>query len=250
MSTKDFNAYFISDIHLGHENDPNLFLLVEFLRQLKKSSNVTHLFLVGDIFDLWIGSHQYFAKKFTALIDELRWLKDSGVRIIYFEGNHDLYLQKFWQENLGFEVFREPQYFSLGDARVRVEHGDLYDPQDYGYRFLKSVLNTPLVKWVGENFSESFVVRLGESSSRKSRHYTSEVKIKSADEIKSKLREYAKLKYNEDSFQWMITGHTHVADEFTLESGARSVNLGVWGSTPRAFHLTPNGGAFVDIKKI
>lgn len=85
-------AYFISDLHIKHEDKTKGLKLMEFLKNLPKDT--THLVLLGDIFDLWIGSHEYFIKKFSKIIAELKTISDRGVEIHYFEGNHDIHLKK------------------------------------------------------------------------------------------------------------------------------------------------------------
>src|SRR3954468_461239 len=114
-------AYFLSDLHLKSMQERNSQTLLRFLRSVHEeqlslnrkestvSSNdnilsVAHpfkhnsIFLVGDIFDLWIGKHKYFVNKFRPIVDALRECEAAGVEIHYFEGNHDLYLKQFWKE--------------------------------------------------------------------------------------------------------------------------------------------------------
>ena len=126
-------AVFVSDVHLGSLSEPRSILFLNFLKDLKKDSELTHLFLVGDIFDLWIGRHSYFRKKYRDVIDAIIALKNQGVEIHYFEGNHDLYLKDFWGADLDIFVYAEKHEFKLGETLVRVEHGDQMDPEDRGY---------------------------------------------------------------------------------------------------------------------
>ncbi|MEQ1664183.1 MAG: UDP-2,3-diacylglucosamine diphosphatase [Bdellovibrionales bacterium] len=106
-------AYFISDLHLGSQDEPNCLLAIHFLKSFKKSTQISHLFLLGDIFDLWVADHKYFIKKFEPLIEELKRLHKLGVEIHYFEGNHDLYLEHYFKTQLGFYVHSGPQFFNL-----------------------------------------------------------------------------------------------------------------------------------------
>jgi UDP-2,3-diacylglucosamine hydrolase len=94
-------AYFLSDIHLKRLDQPEARILLGFLQEIGPRVQATHLFLVGDIFDFWIGGHEYFVRKFSPIADHLRRIVSSGVEVHYFEGNHDLYLQAFWQDRLG-----------------------------------------------------------------------------------------------------------------------------------------------------
>lgn len=244
-------AFFVSDLHLGSGEEPHFILFKEWLSKLTEMG-ATHLFLVGDIFDLWIENHSYFKKKYENLINVLVHLKQSGVEIHYFEGNHDLYLKKFWQDQLGFFVHHEAEYFTLGPWKVRVEHGDQIDLEDRGYLFLRWFLRTPLMKLIAKHLPEQLVVKIGESASQKSRHYTSEIKTLSEEKSRRKLHEHARRVHTQQAFDWFVTGHTHYKEEYTFECNnklIRAINLGTWLKEPLYFVLTPSGGHIFPIEK-
>jgi len=117
-------AWFVSDIHIESMKDKKARALLAFLNSLGQTRKATHLFLVGDIFDLWIGPHEFFVNKFEPIVERLKELNQAGVQIHYFEGNHDLHLRKFWQGQIGIQVHAGPQRFQLGSLTVHVEHGD------------------------------------------------------------------------------------------------------------------------------
>src|SRR5689334_4808271 len=105
-------AYFVSDLHLTDPSDSKSKLFVRFLDDLLAQSRggvgekPTHLFLVGDIFDLWIGSHDYFRQTFSEVVEAVSRLVQAGLQVHFFEGNHDLYLKTFWHDQLGVVVHR------------------------------------------------------------------------------------------------------------------------------------------------
>ena len=142
------NAYFVSDLHIGSPTDSRARLFLAFLADLRGGENASHLFLMGDIFDLWVAAHSYFVDKYQPITDEILRLQDEGVEIHYFEGNHDLYLEHYWGQQVGLTVHEGPAYFELGHQTVRIEHGDQMDPDDRGYRFLRWFLRTPPLKFL------------------------------------------------------------------------------------------------------
>ena len=117
-------AVFVSDIHIVSPECPRGRLFTQFLRSLSGKSGLTDLYLLGDIFDLWVADHRYFVDRYRTIIDELRRLKNEGVAISYFEGNHDLHLRSFWADQLGLTVYEGPAYVEHGDHTLRIEHGD------------------------------------------------------------------------------------------------------------------------------
>lgn len=205
---------------------------------------------LGDLFDLWLGSFPYFINKYQFLIDQFRKLKNSGVEIYYFQGNHDLYLEKFWQEEMGFKVFRDFQVLQIGPFKVRVEHGDLIDPDDHGYHLLRSFLHSKLIEKIILNLPEKIVRKLGESASQTSRKYTTQTKKISTERALEKIHAYAMKKNQEEKFDFIITGHIHVEDEYVFfNEGEKvlSINLGSWLNHPKIYYLNDQGGSWITL---
>jgi UDP-2,3-diacylglucosamine hydrolase len=221
----------------------NAQIFLDFLQDLKPGENITHLFLLGDIFDLWIADHQYFQERFPKIILELKRLKSGGLEIHYFEGNHDLYLNSFWQQELGIVVHSGPIHYSLGSLRLYLAHGDQIDKEDYGYRFLRWFLRTPVMKLVAHNLPGRWVARIGDQASRSSRHYTSAVKTITNSRAQKLLRDFIQKKAEEEDFDMAVTGHLHIFDDFNFEVNLRKVrsfNLGTWLEKPRILWVTPH----------
>ncbi len=244
-------AYFLSDIHLKNLDQPDAQVLLGLLEDLGPRVQATHLFLVGDIFDFWLGGHDYFVQKFSPIVDNLRRIVADGVEVHYFEGNHDLYLRDFWQDQLGMRVHVRACLFQLGNLRVRVEHGDLLDPDDRGYRFLRRLLRSPVVEYAGSRLpGGDLLSRIGRVASRTSRRYTSHHKTISDDHARTTVRSHAERAVHEEPFDLIITGHVHVRDEHEFEVGGRkvrSVNLGSWADSPCTFRITDTRREFIPL---
>lgn len=227
--------------------EPNAQILLKFLQRLQ----ATHLFLVGDVFDLWIGAHRHFADAYRPLVDAVRALIVRGVEVHVFEGNHDLYLTEFWSRDVGCLVHRAAAVFALAGLEVRVEHGDLINPDDRGYLFLRRVLRFGAVECLARRLPEKIVGAIGRRASRASRTYTSSrSKRIEPDAIRAMIRAHAAREARAEPFDLLISGHVHVADDWTFEVDGRpcrSVNLGWWRDEARAFLLGDEGGEFVDV---
>ena len=244
------NAYFVSDLHIGSPTDARAELFLEFLAGLHGGENTSHLILMGDIFDLWVAAHSYFVDKYQSITDEIVRLRDEGVEIHYFEGNHDLYLRHYWGEQVGLTVHEGPAYFDFGHQKVRIEHGDQMDPDDRGYRFLRWFLRTPPLKFLMPRLPGRLVVAIGKKSSQSSRVYTSETKTISREDTIRKIRTHAEKVYGETPFNLIISGHVHVRDQYLVQDGQvafKSVNLGTWLDAPCYYRLDETGGKLVDL---
>lgn len=247
-------AYFVSDIHLKSSGEPKAVVLLKFLESLRVATGeerATHLFLVGDIFDLWVGDHEYFHERFRPIVEKVVELANTGVEVHYFEGNHDLHLTKFWQNKLGVKVHADRAFFNLAGKRVRIEHGDLINPDDKGYLFLRWLLRTPVVTSLALHLPDRAVSAIGSRASDSSRKYTSTAKALPIDRIREAVRLHAKRAFAEQPFDLLISGHVHVADDFTFEEKGRevrSINLGSWYDLAKTFVLTDSRAEFVDLE--
>lgn len=140
----------ISDLHLGiadniSETVENRTLLVKFLQQLHATADVSELVLNGDIFDDWYLPLSYLAysdpvafyeaifKTNSEVIDELNHLIESGVKVIYVPGNHDMLLDSGTLKKAlpGIEQARDTNglgvYLTGERNEIAIEHGHRYD---------------------------------------------------------------------------------------------------------------------------
>ncbi|MFA6868124.1 MAG: metallophosphoesterase, partial [Bacteroidales bacterium] len=87
------NVYFISDCHFGlpnkTESDARERRVLTFLDSIKEE--VTHLFLLGDIFDFWFEYKHVVPKDNIRFLGKLAELADKGIHIYYVLGNHDMW---------------------------------------------------------------------------------------------------------------------------------------------------------------
>ena len=91
---KGTNVYFISDLHLGaiYLKSPLDYekRVVRWLESIK--DDVAELYLLGDILDYWYEYRTVVPRGFVRFFGALASLADSGVKITWFIGNHDIWL--------------------------------------------------------------------------------------------------------------------------------------------------------------
>ena len=133
--------YFISDIHLGAPNESESrereLCVVRWLEMVRKDAR--KIFLVGDLFDFWFEFKEVVPKGYTRFLGKLAELADSGIEIVIFGGNHDMWLDDYFQKEIGATVLRKPQSFIFNQTSFFIGHGDGLGPGDHGYKFLKKI---------------------------------------------------------------------------------------------------------------
>ena len=102
--------YFASDNHLGAPtaalSRPREEKFVRFLDEIKPDAEA--IFLLGDLFDFWFEYKTVVPKGFVRTLGKLAEIRDSGIPIYFFVGNHDLWMDDYFEKELNIPVFRRP----------------------------------------------------------------------------------------------------------------------------------------------
>jgi UDP-2,3-diacylglucosamine hydrolase len=246
------DIWLLSDIHLKSREERNSELLLRFLRSLVENERpVSHLIFLGDIFDLWIGGHEVFIKRWEPHINLIRDLiQKKKVEMIFVEGNHDVHISPFWEERLGARVFTDPTNIFIKPFKIHLEHGDLINKNDINYLRYREIIRSSPLKFLGLSLPGVFWDWLGTYLSKKSGAQSRQIRADRFEQMRSLIREHAvKLAKQPDAADYIFTGHFHIKDEFeVLSQGKRvkSVNLGSWlGEVTEVYHLNEDGGEFV-----
>ena len=227
---KKNNLVFISDIHLDSSNESRFFSFKELLKTLE-TDGTTHLFMVGDIFDFWMGNKNVFINRYKVAVDAVESLVKSGVKVIYFQGNHDVDLKRYWTKKIGVEVYTKPTIFEFNGQKIRVEHGDNFDPSDTGYFIWKAVLTSKILALIALIVPNSLMGKISDFLSSKSRQYSDKDRTAYKKQILEKLHKYVESEAKKEVFDIIISGHIHFKDDYTFEVDGRtvrSINLGTW----------------------
>lgn len=207
----------ISDVHIKKPADQGYELFFRFLTN-PLVKNADGIFLLGDIFDLMCGPHEEYAQLYKNLFSELRELIKEGKKIYFFEGNHDLHLEKFFHEIANLPqiiVSQKPIIQDLGSKKYYFSHGDEHDVENKSYqKYIKIIRSSPL-KFVAHNLMPySVLTFLGDYASRMSRK--SGRKKFNLEKTRDKFRKGV-ARNLKSQVDFVLGGHSHVQDQFYLE---------------------------------
>ncbi|HUH52025.1 MAG TPA: UDP-2,3-diacylglucosamine diphosphatase [Flavobacterium sp.] len=226
----DKKAYFASDNHLGaptqKESLPREKQFVKWLDQIKADAGV--IFLLGDLFDFWFEYKTVVPKGFVRTLGKLAELRDSGIPIYFFVGNHDLWMGDYFQQELDIPVFHAPQIFTINNKVMLIGHGDGLGPGDKGYKRMKKVFTHPFSKWLFRWLHPDIGVRLGQYLSVKNKLISGDEDVKFLGEENEWLVQYAKLKLQTKHYDYFVFGHRHLPMNIKLNQNSSYVNLGDW----------------------
>lgn len=199
---------------------------VAWLNHIKADAGA--IFLLGDLFDFWIDYKTVVPKGFTRTLGKLAEISDAGIPIYFFVGNHDLWMNGYFEEELNIPVFHKPQQFSIGENSFFIGHGDGLGPGDKGYKRMKKVFTNPFCKWMFRWLHPDLGVRLAQYLSVKNKLISGEEDAKFLGKDKEWLVQYCKRKLEQRHFDHFIFGHRHLPLEIALPQGAKYTNLGDW----------------------
>jgi UDP-2,3-diacylglucosamine hydrolase len=131
---------FLADAHLIDPADGNYRKMLDFLE--KEAPGIRTLYLLGDIFEFWVGYRHSVFSAYVPLLESLRKLREKGTEIVFVEGNHDFHLGPYFEKTLGCRILPDGGAVEIDGLRVFVEHGDLVNAADRGYRLLRAFLRS------------------------------------------------------------------------------------------------------------
>ncbi len=227
------NIYFASDFHLGasshQQSQEREKRILRWLNSIKNSAKT--IYLVGDIFDFWFEYKTVVPKGAVRLLGKLAELRDSGIDIHFFVGNHDIWMFDYFSTEIGITVHHQPLLIELDGQHFFIAHGDGLGPMDYNYKRLKKVFKNKLCQWLFSWLHPDIGIKIARFSSTKSRTAQIEPEYFLGKD-KEWLLQYANRKIKElPQINYFVFGHRHLPLDIKLENQkSRYINLGEWFS--------------------
>lgn len=223
-------VYFLSDFHLGAPDHTTSLSrekkIVGFLNDIKEDAAV--IFILGDLFDFWYEYKKVIPKGFVRVLGKLAELTDSGITIYFFTGNHDMWMNGYFEQELDIQVFHEPKAFSFNDKSFLIGHGDGLGPGDYRYKFLKKVFRNKISKALFGAMHPSWGIGLANYFSRKSRAATGTGDEHFLGADKEWLIIYCRNILQNQHYDYFVFGHRHLPIEYKLNEKSCYINTGDW----------------------
>ena len=229
-TSENKKIYFASDQHLGAPTPkaslPREKKFVAWLDTIKEDAGT--IFLLGDLFDFWFEYKTVVHKGFVRVLGKLAELKDAGIDIYFFVGNHDLWMRDYFQKELNIPVFHKPQEFDINGKIFLIGHGDGLGPNDHGYKRMKKVFTFPFFKWLFRWLHPDIGVRLGHYFSVKNKLISGDEDARFLGEENEWLAQYCRKKLTEKHYDFFVFGHRHLPLEIELNNNSTYINLGDW----------------------
>ncbi len=225
--------YFASDLHLGVDarlpSAERERLFVKWLEEVVAVDGDA-LYLMGDVFEFWFEYRHVVPRGYVRLLGKLAQLRDAGLEIHYFTGNHDLWMRDYFRVELGIPLHHRPEQREFDGAKFLIGHGDGLGPGDKGYKRMKKVFRNPLAQWTYARLHPNFAIALARRIADVSRSHTGTREDQYFGADKEWLVQYCERKLAQfPQIEYFIFGHRHLPIDLTLSNHrSRYLNLGDW----------------------
>ncbi|MDE5963506.1 MAG: UDP-2,3-diacylglucosamine diphosphatase [Alistipes sp.] len=233
--------YFASDIHLGG-GDADFARMNErrFVAWLDRAAaDAEAIFLLGDIFDFWFEYRRVVPKGFVRTLAKLAELTDRGIRIGFFTGNHDMWVNDYLQRECGMEVYSTPRLLELKGQRIFMAHGDNMGVGREPH-LLNRIFRSRTLRWLFSwGVHPDWAMRFGHWWSGKSRK--SHAGPEGFDEsLTEPLIDFARHYAENHEVDHFVFGHMHFPRDYR-DGTMHTIHLGGWEKCPSYAVLDTDG---------
>jgi len=213
---------FISDLHLSDKHPELTQAFFVFLNESKEAC--THLYILGDLFEAWIGDDDD-----TPLYQEIKKalliFTTNGPETFFIHGNRDFLIGKSFAEDTGITILPDPYSLDINGQNVVLSHGDFLCTDDTDYIAFRDQVRTEA--WQSNFLQKDLTERKEIAASMRdaSQEATAE-KSKTITDVNTAAVESFIAEHNPNLF---IHGHTHRPGIHEINSSKRIV-LGDWGA--------------------
>lgn len=226
-------TYFLSDLHLGagYIDDPHSHQrrVVSFLRSIEEDAAA--VYFLGDVLDYWFEYRTTVPRGYVRFFGQLARMADKGIKIVWFTGNHDIWLFDYLRDEIGMEVVDvkgEGLMRRIGGSLFFLAHGDNVGRQPAGYRMLRALFHNRLAQRLYAFVPPAWTIPFAHGWSSHSRKAT-EYKADFTPEARENLFEAARrLSAANPELRYIVVGHYHVSLDEQVGPDCRLIILGNW----------------------
>ena len=223
------NRYFISDLHLDEARPHSTALFQSFVEKLKENDQQTELYILGDLFESWIGD-DYENELHNEVKATLQSLTGSGIRVFFLFGNRDFLIGEKFLSETDVELLIDPFLLKSNGKTILLTHGDQMCIDDVEYQSFRSIVRNP--DWQKDflNFPISKRLKIAGETKDASKQSKQE---KSMDIMDVNEEEVTRV-FKQHEVNTIIHGHTHRPMKHELKIDGRLCSryvLGDWNKT-------------------
>ena len=225
---------FISDLHL-QAREPEVFEAFEYLLE---NTSAQALFILGDLFELWVGDDELdspqgeFARRCVSALQAA----SRRLPLYLMPGNRDFLLSHHFYTQARVQALTDPAVLRTPERSYLLSHGDLLCTSDHAYQGFRETVRSET--WQSEFLSQSLNKRLslGQDMRAKSTAMQREQGLTQTGLMFDLDAQACRDWLTAHQCQTLIHGHTHAPRQHDLGPDLERVVLSDWeanSSPPR-----------------
>jgi UDP-2,3-diacylglucosamine hydrolase len=197
------HSIFVSDLHLSPERPRINQVFFEFAAGT--AARAETVFILGDLFDCWVGDDD-LAEPFNASVaDALSRLSGRGVKLRLMQGNRDVLLGEAFARRCGAELIADSTLIDLYGTKTLIMHGDTLCTDDVKYQKFRSWARNPVI----QRLFLCLPLALRRAQMRHMRAESEKHKQGTSPEIMDVAQATVERVLREQGYPRLIHGHTH-----------------------------------------
>jgi len=197
------HSLFISDLHLAEERPQISEVFFEFVANI--ASHAEALYILGDLFEYWIGDDDLEEPLNAAVAQALAGLGARGVAVYFMHGNRDFLIGRAFAERARAGLICDPTTLDLYGTPTVLMHGDTLCTDDVDYQKFRAMARNP--KFQADFLAQPIEARrkrvgqLREINAQAKQAKSAEIMDVSQATVEDTLRKF--------NYPRLIHGHTH-----------------------------------------
>ena len=224
-------VYFFSDAHLGAtyiaDAREHEMRLVNWLMSIK--DDASEIYMLGDVLDYWYEYRTVVPRGYIRFFGALASLADSGIKIYWFIGNHDIWLFDYLRDEIGLTVIDGYIEKEILGKRFFLSHGDGIGKLKPSFRLMRAIFRNKFCQKLYASIHPRWTIPFAHGWSSSSRDFANYVPLENVDAAQEPLVQWAEqYSLSHPEIDYFIFGHRHVLLRHEMKSSGEVIILGDW----------------------
>ena len=206
---------FVSDLHLSGRNKKTVLGFLWFLKTQAK--NYDELFLLGDIFEYWIGDDA--SSPAEPLARALRKYATLGKRVYLMQGNRDFLIGEDFARHCGAELVADGTVVDCSGKRILLSHGDKWCTLDDEYQEFRRQMHDEAFQLMALRMTVEERIDFA----KKARAQSKKTKTERSREMMDVVYDDVACEVSAKNCAHVIHGHTHRPAHYVYDNFTRTV---------------------------
>jgi UDP-2,3-diacylglucosamine hydrolase len=194
---------FISDLHLSEDRPKQVELFYAFLQ--KTGVNAKELYILGDLFEVWVGDDSLDLRFYQQVALALAWLSRRKVDIYFMPGNRDFLVGDRFANEARLTIRQDPWLCDFEGERYLLAHGDTFCTKDIAYQGVRRMVRSDA--WQAEFLSKPLKERI--TLANRFREQSETAKNAKSEAVMDAMPDAIEVVLRTAGYPNLIHGHTH-----------------------------------------